>query len=125
MSSNRAYGLPGTSQHYTSATLPRTSQPKGFPHPAQFLSRQRSAKSAEPELAPNLPVLYNKYAEDLVRMPATPEADETLATDGGKGNGKGQQTPAVPQTPQTPVPPGITRNRSVPPDPQRFVSGFK
>ncbi len=125
----RAYGIPGTAQHYTSATLPRTSQPKGLPHPSQILNRMRSAKSAEPELGPNLPILYNKYADDLViRLPATSEADETLSegTNRSKGDLKGQQTPQTSVITTAPVPValpgGISRNRSMPPDPQRFAA---
>ncbi|CAL8142730.1 unnamed protein product [Orchesella dallaii] len=119
MSDPGAYGLPGATQHFS--TLPRTAQPKALPHPSQQIPhghshhshKQRSAKSAEPELAPNLPVLYNKYADDLVRMPATPEADESL-NGSKKGDGK-------PQPGTSAQPGGISRNRSMPPDPHRFM----
>lgn len=120
-----AYGIPSGPQHYTSATLPRTTQPKALPHPhAQHPQRQRSAKSAEPELVgPNLPVLYNKYAEDIVRMPLPQEQVEpvTNGAKGGKGDGKDQASSSGGTGSTPPAGPGINRNRSVPPDPQRFA----
>ncbi|CAG7732600.1 unnamed protein product [Allacma fusca] len=51
---------------YNSSTLPRTTQPRQF-QPQKYM--QRSTKSAEPECPMhlrNLPVLYNKYAQEVV-----------------------------------------------------------
>ncbi|XP_035702654.1 uncharacterized protein LOC110858723 isoform X2 [Folsomia candida] len=82
---------------YSSTMPPRTTQPKSIHQHGHGHSHthhhKRSTKSAEPEFGPNLPVLYNKYAEDLV--------------------------PVVPaQTDQTPPSSShrISRNRSVPPE---------
>jgi len=36
---------------------------------------QRTSKSAEPDMRPNLPVLYNKYAEDLVNISTIREVE--------------------------------------------------
>jgi len=99
-----------------SSTLPRTTQPRAHPHhhhpqphhhhhhhhsaatSAQG-SVRRSTKSAEPEFGPSLPVLYNKYAEDVV--PTTP-----------------LQTPLIKEEDQVSTHSHshrLTRNRSVPP----------
>jgi hypothetical protein len=56
------------------------------------------SRSAEPDLRPNLPVLYNKYAEDLVNISTIREVDQDL---------------------EDPKPRSISRssrNRSVPPE---------